>query len=109
MKLNDAEKIKLALRRLKPLFVLVSLSVGRPVFFNFSNLLGVLNNAIDHYREEGDIILKAIKVYKREGEISKLDARKKCFKRKTEIYQDNKPIQDKNFVEIVKIIFPELK
>ena len=109
VKLNDAEKIKLALRRLKPLFVLVSLSVGRPVFFNFSNLLGVLNNAIDHYREEGDIILKAIKVYKREGEISKLDARKKCFKRKTEIYQDNKPIQDKNFVEIVKIIFPELK
>ena len=109
VKLDDAEKIKLALRRLKPLFVLSSLKMGRPIYFNFLNLLGVLNNAIDHYREEGDIILKAIKVYDREKEIAKLDANKSIFKRKTENYQNNKPIQNKYFIEVAEIIFDELK
>lgn len=109
VKLDDAEKIKLALSKLKPLFVLSSLKIGRPIYFNFPNLLGVLNNAIDHYREDGDIILKAIKVYDREKEISKLDANKGVFKRKTENYQNNKPIQNKYFVEVAEIIFDELK
>lgn len=109
VKLDDAEKIKLALSKLKPLFVLSSLKIGRPIYFNFPNLLGVLNNAIDHYREDGDIILKAIKVYDREKEIAKLDANKGVFKRKTENYQNNKPIQNKYFVEVAEIIFDELK
>lgn len=108
-KLNDTEKIVLVLKRVKVLFVILSLKFGKPIHFKFPNLLGTLNNAFDYYPQEGDLMLKAIKIYDREKEIAKLDERKGIFKRKIANYQKNKPIQNDNFVKNMEIIFPELK
>lgn len=108
-KLNDTEKIVLVLKRVKVLFVILSLKFGKPIHFKFPNLLGTLNNAFDYYPQEGDLMLKAIKIYDREKEIAKLDERKGVFKRKIANYQKNKPIQNDNFVKNMEIIFPELK
>ncbi len=109
VKLNNLEKIEKAFYKQRELFVILSLKLDKPIHFNFPNLLGILNNAIQHYRENGDIILKAMNVYKRTSKIQELDYRKGTLKKKINEYQENKPIQDKEFVEIVEIIFPELK
>ncbi|MBF2709314.1 DUF7829 domain-containing protein [Flavobacterium soyangense] len=108
VKLNDSEKFTLAYQKQRELFVILSLKLNKPISFNFPNLLGVLNNAIQHYRESGDIILKATQVYKQFNEIIKLDARKGNFAKKLNEYHLNKPIQNKKFEEIVKLLFAEL-
>nr|WP_314678925.1 hypothetical protein [uncultured Capnocytophaga sp.] len=108
-KLDNLEEIVLALKKAKILFVILSLKFDKPIHFKFPNLLGVMNNAIERYKEDVEIMLKAIKVYDREEEISKLDAKKGVFKHKIESYQKDKPIQDRSFVTIAEIIFPELK
>lgn len=109
VKLNDSEKFSLAYEKQRELFVVLSMKFNRPIYFNFPNLLGVLNNAIQHYRENGDIILKAMEVYNQVDEIKKLDARKGNFGRKLNEYHSNKPIQNKKFEEIVKLLFTEIK
>jgi hypothetical protein len=50
-----------------------------------------------------------MEVYDRKNKIQELDNRKGNLKRKIVEYQQNKPIQDKKFVDIVEILFPELK
>lgn len=107
--LNDAEKFSLIYQKKREMFVILSLKLQRPIHFNFPNLLGVLNNAIQHYRESGDIILKAMNIYKQADLIRELDARKGNFNKKLQEYNQNKPFQDKKFEEIVQLIFPELK
>lgn len=107
--MDNLEEIVLALKKAKILFVILSLKFDKPIHFKFPNLLGVMNNAIERYKEDVEIMLKAIKVYDREEEISKLDAKKGVFKHKIESYQKDKPIQDRSFVTIAEIIFPELK
>lgn len=109
IKLDNSEKFEKAYLKSRELFVILSLKFGKPIHFNFPNLLGVLNNAIQHYRENGDIILKAMNVYDRTFKIQELDSKKGNFKKKIIEYQENKPIQDKNFIEIVQLLFPELK
>lgn len=48
-------------------------------------------------------------VYDRTSKIQELDYRKGNLKKKLKEYHENKPIQDKDFLEIVEILFPELK
>lgn len=108
IKLNDSEKFSLAYQKQRELFVILSMKFNRPIYFNFPNLLGVLNNAIQHYRENGDIILKAMDIYDRTNEIKRLDVRKGNFARKLNEYHSNKPIQNKKFEEIVKLLFTEI-
>jgi hypothetical protein len=107
--LNDTEKFKLVYQKQREMFVILSLKLQKPIHFNFPNLLGVLNNAIQHYRESGDIILHAMNIYKQSDLIRQLDARKGNFNRKLQEYHQNKPFQDKEFEEVVKLVFPELK
>ncbi|MBP1222338.1 hypothetical protein [Flavobacterium sp. 1355] len=109
VKLNNSEKFEKAYQKSRELFVILSLKFDKPIHFNFPNLLGILNNAIQHYRENGDIILKAMNVYDRTSKIQELDYRKGNLKKKLKEYHENKPIQDKDFLEIVEILFPELK
>lgn len=109
VKLNDAEKFTKALKKENQLFVILSLKFNKPIHFRFPNLLGVLNNAIQHYRENGEIILKAMNYYGRTNQINELDLKKGVFRKKNEEYELNKPIQDKEFEEIVQTLFPELK
>lgn len=111
VKLNNKEQIRLAFDKLHILFVILSLKLNKPIHFSFPNLLGVLNNAFNsnNYKENGDVILKAIEVYSRKTTIQELDSRKGNFKKKLSDYEQNKPIQNKEFEEIIKIVFPELK
>jgi len=108
-KLNDREKFEIALNHTKELFAILSLKMGKPIHFNFPNLLGVVNNAIIYYRESGDLILKAMDKFGQLDKILKLDKRKGTFKRKRAEYLENRPIQNKEFEEIVIELFPELK
>lgn len=106
--LKEKEKIKLALDKVKELYTLLSIKMGKPISFNFPNLLGVVNNAFQYYRENGDIFLYALKTYNRMETVKHLDERKGSFHRKYQQYIQNKPIQDKEFEQIAKMIFPEL-
>ncbi|MEI9946328.1 MAG: hypothetical protein WDN26_19170 [Chitinophagaceae bacterium] len=42
----------------KVLFSILSFKMKKPVGINYPNLLGIANNAIQHYRENGDILIK---------------------------------------------------
>ncbi len=108
-KLNNIEEIELAVKKYKVLFVILSLKLDKPIYYNFPNLLGVINNAMEHYKTSGDIILKAIKVYGQTEKINTLDLKKGVFKRKLKEYNENKPSQDENFEIIVKKLFKELE
>lgn len=109
VKLNDNKKIALAYQKQRELFVILSFKLNKPIHFNYPNLLGIINNAIQHYRESGEIILKAMKHYDRLEHIKQLDLRKGTFRKKLSEFELNKPIQDKEFEEIVMTLFPELK
>ena len=109
VKLNSKEKFALAYQKHRELFVILSLKMNKPISFNFPNLLGVINNAIQFYRESGEIILKAMEHYERTRQIMELDSRKGTFKKKLTEFETNKPIQNKEFEEIVINLFPELK
>ncbi|MBB1193770.1 hypothetical protein DNC80_08835 [Flavobacterium sp. SOK18b] len=109
VKLNNKEKFALACQKHRELFVILSLKMNKPISFNFPNLLGVINNAIQFYRESGEVILKAMRYYERTRQIMELDSRKGTFKKKLAEFETNKPIQNKEFEEIVINLFPELK
>tara|TARA_R110002012_G_scaffold245126_4_gene420121 strand:- start:6101 stop:6907 length:807 start_codon:yes stop_codon:yes gene_type:complete len=108
-KLNDKNKFEIAQTHTRELFTILSFKMGKPVHFNFPNLIGVANNAISHYRESGDIILKSIDVFGQTEKVHKLDQRKGTFKRKRLEYLENKPIQNREFEVIAIELFPELK
>ncbi len=108
-KLNDKDKFEIAQNHTQELFTMLSFKMGKPIHFNFPNLLGVAINAIIHYRESGDLILKAIEKFGRFEKILKLDQRKGTFKRKRLEYLENKPIQNKEFEDIAIELFPEMK
>jgi hypothetical protein len=109
VKLNNKEKFALACQKHRELFVILSLKMNKPISFNFPNLLGVINNAIQFYKESGEVILKAMRYYERTRQIMELDSRKGTFKKKLAEFETNKPIQNKEFEEIVINLFPELK
>jgi hypothetical protein len=110
VKLRVKEKILLAFEKAHILFVILSLKLNKPIHFNFPNLLGVLNNAFssNSYKENGNLLLKAIDVYDRTNLIQELDLRKGIFKKKSNDYKQNTPIQNKEFEEIIIALFPEL-
>lgn len=108
-KLDDKNKFEIAQTHTRELFSILSFKMGKPVHFNFPNLIGVANNAISHYRESGDLILKSIDKFGLTEKINQLDKRKGTFKRKRLEYLENKPIQNKEFEEIAIELFPELK
>lgn len=108
-KLNNQKKFEIAQFHTRELFSILSFKVGKPVHFNFPNLIGVANNAISHYRESGDLILRAIDKFGRTEKINQLDSKKGTFRRKRLEYLENRPIQNKEFEEIAIELFPELK
>lgn len=107
--LNDKNKFEIAQAHTRELFTILSFKMDKPVHFNFQNLIGVAINAISHYRESGDLILKSIDKFGQTEKIHKLDQAKGTFKRKRLEYIENKPIQNKEFEQIAIELFPELK
>jgi hypothetical protein len=109
VKLKNFEKFRIIIQKQKELYTIFSLKLNKPVGYNFPNLLGVLSNALNFYRENGELFLCAMEEYQRTDAIMQLDLRKGNFKRKLEEFEVNKPIQDKEFREIIGILLPELK
>ncbi len=107
-KLNDFEKIEMAFAKDRTILTILSFKQGKPVGFNYSNLLEVANNAMKNYREHGDLILYAMKYYNAYSNIKERD-KKGTFSLKEQDFYTNKPIQDREFNEIVYEIFSELK
>ncbi|NDP21838.1 MAG: hypothetical protein GZ091_12275 [Paludibacter sp.] len=108
VKLNDKQKYSLAYLKQKELFVILSLKMNKPIYFNFPNLLGIMNNALQFYRENGEIIIKAMACYEREHKIKELDYKKGNFRRKLAEFESNKPIQNKDLENLIVELFPEL-
>jgi hypothetical protein len=106
-KLNDYEKIEIAIRNEKLIFILLSFKLKKPIGFHFPNLLGIASNAMQHYRESGDLIIKAMHKYEVWTEITSRD-KKGNFKSKMADYQIYKPIQNEELNKILFEIFPEL-
>ena len=109
VKLQNAQMFEVALFNKREFYTLLSISKGKPYYFNYPNLLGVVINAIQNYRENGDLILKAIEVYKQTAKIQQLDLKNGTFRRKVIEYMQNKPMQNEKFSEVAKILFPELE
>lgn len=109
VKVKNPDDIELLLSNSNVLYIILSFKLKKPVGYKYPNLLGVANTAIQSYRENGDMILKAIKYYEVNEVINKLDRKKGNFKKKKEQHFDNKPIQNEDFKRIIEIIFPELK
>lgn len=105
--LNEPALYEIASIKEKVLLTIVSFKMKKPVGIHYPNLLGVANNAFLHYRDNGDILLKAMKHYNVYDELIKRD-QKKTFKYRLEDFQLYKPVQDSIFNEIVFKIFPEL-
>lgn len=106
--LNDYEKFEKVYRNDKVLFTILSFKLKKPVGINYPNLLGIANNAIQHYRDNGDIIIKAMHKYEVYEEILSRD-KKKVFQEKKADFDKFKPIQDRHFQEIITTLFPELE
>lgn len=106
--LNDYNKFEKAWKHQNILFTILSFKLKKPIGINYPNLLGVANNAIQHYRENGDIILKSLHVFQVFREIIDRD-KKRVFQSKMSDFQKYKPIQDKEFLDIILAIFPELE
>lgn len=106
--LNDYEKFDKVYRNEKVLFTILSFKLKKPVGINYPNLLGIANSAIQHYRDNGDMIIKAMHKYEVYEEILSRD-KKKVFQEKKADFDKFKPIQDSHFQEIITTLFPELK
>jgi hypothetical protein len=107
IKLKKTTDIKKAFKKEKVLFTILSIKMGRPVLFNYPNLLGILNNAMEYYRESGDLIIKSLDIYNQFNKLIEMDS-KEVFVRKLEEYEMNKPFQDEELEYIVKVLFPDL-
>ncbi|MEO6722609.1 MAG: DUF6035 family protein [Ferruginibacter sp.] len=105
--LNDHKKFEKVYRNEKVLFTILSFKLKKPVGINYPNLLGIANNAIQHYRDNGDILIKAMHHFGVYKEIIDRD-KKRVFQEKKSDFEKYKPIQDKEFLEIILTVFPEL-
>lgn len=110
VKLKEGQKLEKAYTKIQEIYTILSFKEKKPRGSNLSSLLEIAINAIQNYKENGDIILKAIQVYNIEEELVRLDRNnKKTYPRKKAEYLKNPPHQDKEFEEIVKELFPEIK
>lgn len=88
-------------------FHLLSLKLGKVISYNFDNLISQLHLAVEHRKQHLELLLKAIKHYKREKMINELDIKGK-FNAKINKYLQNMPEQDDKNNDIFKLLFKEL-
>jgi len=70
-------------------------------------LISQLHLAVEHRKQHLELILKAIKYYKRKKMIKELDDKKK-FNAKIDKYLQNMPEQDDKNSDVFKLLFKEL-
>ncbi len=105
--LNDENLLEKAYRERSALFTIVSFKFKKPVGIGYPTMLGIANNAFLHYRTHGDILLKAMKKFGVYDEVIKKD-HKRSFRHRLEEFEACKPIQDKEFEDLMKRLFIEL-
>lgn len=106
-KLNDASLIQKAFEHHMPLLTIASFKMRRPFGINYHNLLGVANNALQHYRSHIELIIHAMQTYDVLYDIERRD-HKNTFKQRMEDFKETMPVQDPDIAEVVFILFPEL-
>ncbi|MBF9255784.1 hypothetical protein I2I11_20970 [Pontibacter sp. 172403-2] len=102
--LNDLGKIRKLYVIEKIVLTLLSFKYNRVIGFGFNALIQVVNNALQHYTEYGDLILDSLVHYKRVNELSQ----KPSFNKKLEEYQRSNYRQNHEHDDVFRIIFPEL-
>jgi len=106
-KLNDASLIEKAFLYHMPLLTIASFKMGRPFGINYHNLLGIANNALQHYHSNIELIIHAMETYDVFYNIEKRD-HKKTFKQRMEDYYETMPAQDPDIAQVAFLLFPEL-
>lgn len=86
------------------LFSLYSIINNRIVSFRFSNVIQVVNNALEHYKEYRDLIIQTLVLYDRYDEFSQ----KESFRKKIEQHNQNKVVQTSEYDDIISLVFPGL-
>lgn len=106
-KLNNPKLIEKAFLYHMPLLTIASFKMRRPFGINYHNLLGIANNALQHYRSHIELIIHAMETYDVFYDIEKRD-HKKTFKQRLEDYYETMPPQDPDIAEVAFLLFPEL-
>lgn len=106
-KLNDSVLIKKAFQYHMPLLSIASFKMRKPFGINYHNLLGIANNALQHYRSHIELMIHAMETYDVFYDIEKRD-HKKTFKQRMEDYYETMPPQDPDIAEVAFLLFPEL-
>ncbi|QNA44287.1 DUF7829 domain-containing protein [Lacibacter sediminis] len=107
-KLNNSVLIAKAFQHHMPLLSIASFKMRRPFGINYHNLLGIANNALQHYRSHIELIIHAMETYDVIYDIKKRD-HKGTFKQRMEDYYETMPPQDPDIAEVAFFLFPELK
>jgi len=102
--LNNIEHIKLLKRQSKILFTFLSIYHRKPIGFAFSNLIQVINNALEHYCNFGELVIKALEI---NGLLEECKT-KKSFNNKVAKLRNNTISQDIEFNEVLMELFPDL-
>jgi hypothetical protein len=106
-KLNDPEKILQSYDVLYVIFTIASFKKGKPFGYRFRNLLAVANNALEHYKQFGEVLIEAMHHYNAYATIKALD-RKGTFQSKMDAFKTAAPSQNLELTKIILEIYPEL-
>lgn len=88
----------------RELCVLLSAKFNRIVYFRFPNFLQVANNALEHYKEFGNLFLRAFQIY---GQFPELES-KPSFEKKILKLQGEAVPQTNQYNSLLQEVFPEL-
>lgn len=102
--LNNIEHIKLLRHQSRILFTFLSIYHKRPIGFAFSNLIQVVNNALEHYSNFGELTIKALDI---NGLLEEYKT-KKSFNSKVTKLRNNNISQNIEFNEVLMELFPDL-
>lgn len=88
----------------REIFTLLSMKFGKILSFRFSNMIQVANNALEHYKEYGDLFVKAFHVYGFYDDFMQ----KSSFVKKISLLDMSKTERLEKYKSTLKQIFPEL-
>ena len=95
------------------LWTIFSLKKGKIIGYKFKNFIGLLNSRFEYDKEFGDLIIKAIIVYRRGEEIKKHEKFSPSLEKKIKNYTTEKKIgkiiQEVKYNTIIFALFPELQ
>lgn len=107
LKAKNIDLMRKITRVQQPLNILFSLKMNKVFGYNYSKMLQVIHQAIPQYQKFGNLFITALEVYNQLPELIKSDANGK-LQTKLEKYKINPPVQNHEYDDLFKTIFPEL-